>query len=725
MLKTYSQTYPQGYTLFENCFSYKRLGPKLKVKSHITVRPCYLQILVNVPLFSKSGGFDFALPENIPCPPPGKFVIVPWARSCKLGVVLKAQSESQLQASRIRAIAGVVEDWPPLPQAVLKLASFAADYYHANVGEVLLSSVPESLSRSSNFSVKHPIASYLKGKRKHTLLAQQRLPPTAPVALTASQIQVLNWLSQQQGFAVGLLWGVTGSGKTEVYLQAVARALGQGKTALLLVPEIALTEGLAAQVRARFPQEQVATITSNIASGARAAAWLATLKGKVRIVVGTRSAVFAPLDNLGLVIVDEEHDASYKQQEGARIHARDLAVMRGRISDCQVLLGSATPSLESWANAQAGRYTLLRMPTRAHANAVLPSIELINTKAAASVQGLSEPLATALKIRFERKEQSLVFINRRGFAPVLCCEACAWIADCSNCSAHFALHRASTRSGYKLICHHCSAQQPVPQACPVCGNKDLLPKGQGTQKLEEKLLQLLPNAKIARMDRDSTRRRGASKDILAAMDRGLIDILTGTQMIAKGHDFENLTLVGVLGSDSLLMSPDFRAEERLFALLMQVSGRSGRGERPGQVLIETRLPRHPLFRELLAQDYEASATRLLAERENLGLPPYTSLALIRAQAPSDGAAQGFLTQARLLAIEELENSPSSPSLGIRLYHPRPMAVPRVANQARWQLLIEGRSRLLLQNFLQAWLLKLRTLRTAKVRWHIDVDPLEI
>lgn len=686
---------------------------------------CYLQILVNVPLFSKEGGFDFVLPENMACPPPGKFVIIPWARSWKLGVVLKAQPESQLQADRIRSVSGVVEDWPALPQAVLKLASFAADYYHANVGEVLLSSVPEFLSRSSNFSVKHNIACYLKGKRKNAFLAQQQLLSSSPAVLTPSQTQVLSWLRQQQSFAVGLLWGVTGSGKTEVYLQAVAAALAQGKTALLLVPEIALTEGLAAQVRARFPQEQVATMSSNIAPGARAAAWLATLKGQARIVVGTRSAVFAPLDNLGLVIVDEEHDASYKQQEGARIHARDLAVMRGRISNCQVLLGSATPSLESWANAQAGRYTLLRMPTRAHVNAVLPHIELINTKVAASVQGLSEPLAHALKIRLERKEQSLVFINRRGFAPVLCCEACGWIADCNNCSAHFALHRASTRKGYKLICHHCSAQQAVAQACPVCGNKDLLPKGQGTQKLEEKLAQLLPNAKIARMDRDSTRRRGASKDILAAMESGLIDILTGTQMIAKGHDFENLTLVGVLGSDSLLMSPDFRAEERLFALLMQVAGRAGRAERPGQVLIETRLPRHPLFRELLAQDYEASAKRLLVERENLGLPPYTSLAVIRAQASSDSAAQGFLTQAQLLASEELQNPHCSTSPGIRLYHPRPMAVPRVANQARWQLLIEGRSRLVLQNFLQAWLLKLRELKTAKVRWHMDVDPLEI
>lgn len=694
------------------------------MKSHEQLLPGYLQIIVNVPLTSENAGFDFVLPEGIKGPQPGMFAIVPWARGRKLGVVVDIHHHPQIEVSRIRPITGMVENWPALPEPVLKLAAFAANYYHANAGEILLSSVPESLTRSSNFIVEDTIARYTKGKRKAAaLLPSPARPP--PAALTTPQSQVLKWLSEQAGFAVGLLWGVTGSGKTEVYLQAVARALADGKTVLLLVPEIALTQGLAAQVSARFPQEQVAIMTSGIAEGARAAAWLATLKGQARIVVGTRSAVFAPLANLGLVVVDEEHDASYKQHEGARIHARDLAVMRARLSDCQILLGSATPSLESWANAQAGRYTLLHMPTRAHADAVLPSIELINTVKESTVDGLSEPLLTALRIRLERKEQSLVFINRRGFAPVLCCEACDWVADCGNCSAHFALHRANTRSGYKLICHHCSAQQPVPNACPMCGNKDLLPKGQGTQKLEEKLAQLLPNAKIARMDRDTTRRRGASKDILAAMDSGLTDVLVGTQMIAKGHDFAGLTLVGVIGSDSLLVSPDFRAEERLFALLMQVAGRAGRAQRPGQVLIQTRSPGHPLFRELLTQDYEASATRLLAERESLGLPPYTSLAVVRAQAPSDAAAQQFLTEARLLANQDNENPLLPQSPGIRVYHPRTMAVPRVANQARWQLLIECRSRPLLQAFLQQWLPQLSARKSGKVRWHIDVDPLEI
>ncbi len=690
----------------------------------------YAQVLVNVPFSTHQGGFDFAIAEPMQAPVAGNLVIVPWANGAKVGIVSACGNSTSIAPERVRPITGVVTQWPALPGPVLALADFAARYYHASAGEVLLSSIPETLTRAADYVVTDGEAVRAIRKRTAAVPIPERMPgQIAERVLTPAQQQHLVWLSEQlrrpDGFAVGLLYGVTGSGKTELYLRGVAEVLAQGKTALLLVPEIALTEGLAAQVSARFGHEQVAIMTSGIAEGARARAWLAALTGQARIVIGTRSAVFAPLSNLGLIVVDEEHDASYKQHEGARVHARDLAVMRARLSACPILLGSATPSLESWSNAQQGRYTLLRMPQRAHAEAVLPRIALVDGKAAGQVHGLSEPLASALKLRVERKEQSLMFINRRGYSPALTCQACDWVADCDNCSAHLALHRAGSHQGYKLICHHCSAQRPVPRACPACGNKDLLAQGQGTQKLEENLALIVSGARIVRMDRDTTRRRGSGKQILDAMDEGRIDVLVGTQMIAKGHDFERLTLVGVAGADSLLVSPDFRAEERLFALLMQVAGRAGRADKPGEVMIQTRQPNHPLFRELLVQDYEAAATRLLAEREELGLPPYTALAVLRAQAPSDTAAQGFLTDARQLANQDAETPAVPTAPGIRLYHPRPMAVPRVANTARWQLLIEGTTRAGLQSFLRTWLPEVGKLKAARTRWHIDVDPLDV
>jgi primosomal protein N' (replication factor Y) (superfamily II helicase) len=381
-----------------------------------------------------------------------------------------------------------------------------------------------------------------------------------------------------------------------------------------------------------------------------------------------------------------------------------------------VVLGSATPSLETWANVQSGRYQLLRLTQRANTVATLPRITLIAPAKTSTAHGVSEQLFTALQARLQAQEQGLVFLNRRGYAPVLACDACDWVADCDNCSAHFALHRARNKSGYQLICHHCSAHRAVPVRCPQCGNADLLPKGRGTQKLEDALAQALPTARIARMDADTTRRKGAGAQLLQSMDAGTTDILVGTQMTAKGHDFARLTLVGVLGADQSLTSPDFRAEERLFALLMQVAGRAGRADKPGEVLIETKRPQHPLFNALQQQDYEAVATRLLQERQDLGMPPYASFTLLRASAKSDTAAQNFLQAAR-----ECANTPQ----GMRLYHPMPQAVPRVANQARWQLLIEAASRAQMQAFLKDWLTAVNALDHNAVRWHVDVDPLEL
>jgi primosomal protein N' (replication factor Y) len=601
---------------------------------------------------------------------------------------------------------------------VIELARFAAAYYQRGMGEGLLTAIPEPLTRAADYALGGGDAVFTKLKRVKRAAHQTssaRDYGDAP-ALNPEQATALHAITASTGFTAHLLFGVTGSGKTEVYLHAAAHGLARGKNVLMLVPEIALTEGLAAQVAARFPGVPVALLTSALSDGERAIGWLDALKGEARIVIGTRSAVFAPLANVGLIIVDEEHDASYKQSEGARWHGRDLAVMRARLENCAVVLGSATPSLESWANAQAGRYTLLRLAQRANSAARLPSIELVQSAKVSNAAGTSDRLLAALQARLTAGEQSLVFLNRRGYAPVLACDACDWMADCDNCAAHFALHRARSKSGYQLICHHCSAHRAVPLRCPQCGNADLLPKGRGTQKLEDSLQAALPQARITRMDADTTRRRGSSAQMLQDMDAGSIDVLVGTQMTAKGHDFARLTLVGVLGADQSLASPDFRAEERLFALLMQVAGRAGRADKPGEVLIETRHPRHLLFEALKQQDYEAVATRLLTERQELGLPPYVSFALVRASAKSDTIAQNFLTDARSL-VEAPE--------GTRFYHPMPQAVPRVANQARWQMLIESASRAQMQAFLKDWLAKVNGLNASAVRWHIDIDPLEL
>ncbi|MGL4575365.1 MAG: replication restart helicase PriA [Burkholderiaceae bacterium] len=672
--------------------------------------PINTAIAVNLP---GADSFDFHAQTALA---PGQLAVVPWGNGKRMGVVLQAPAAPQIEAARIKPITGAVTEWPALPAPVLALARFAAEYYQRGLGEVLLSAIPEPLTRAADYAIDDGTARFAKLKRVKRAQSQStRAAAGDALTLNAEQAQVLARISATTSYAPHLLFGVTGSGKTEVYLHAVAQTLARGKTVLLLVPEIALTEGLWAQVFARFPDVPIALMTSALSDGERAIGWLDALKGEATIVIGTRSAVFAPLANVGLIIVDEEHDASYKQSEGARWHGRDLAVMRARLEDCPIVLGSATPSLESWANAQAGRYSLLRLAQRANTAARLPRIELVEPSKAANLAGVSERLFAALQARLAAGEQSLVFLNRRGYAPVLACDACDWMADCDNCSAHFALHRARSKSGYQLICHHCSAHRAVPLRCPQCGNADLLPKGRGTQKLEDALAQALPQARIVRMDADTTRRRGAGAQMLQDMDAGSTDILVGTQMTAKGHDFARLTLVGVLGADQSLGSPDFRSEERLFALLMQVAGRAGRADKPGEVLIETKRPRHMLFDALKQQDYEAVATRLLQEREDLGLPPYVSFALMRASAKSDAIAQSFLKDARALGLER----------GVTLYHPMPQAVPRVANQSRWQLLAEAPSRAQMQTFLKDWLVKVNALKSSNVRWHIDVDPLEL
>jgi len=521
-----------------------------------------------------------------------------------------------------------------------------------------------------------------------------------------------------------LLYGVTGSGKTEVYLRAVAEALRELEAqVLVLVPEINLTPQLEGVFRSRFPHETLVTLHSGLAEGERARHWLAAHRGEARIVLGTRLAVMASLPHLRLIVVDEEHDPSYKQQEGLRYSARDLAIWRANRLRIPVVLGSATPSLDSWRRAEQGRYVRLSMPERATPDAVLPRVSLIDMDIERKRQrtvheGLSQTLLAAIKARFEAGEQSLLFLNRRGYAPVLNCDACGWVSDCRRCSAHMVLHKPERR----LRCHHCGAESRIPHACPDCGNQDLAPLGRGTQRIEEALAEHFPDARLARIDADSTRRKGSAQALFAQVHSGEVDILIGTQMVAKGHDFRNVTLVGVVNADSALFSHDFRAAERLFAQLMQVAGRAGRAARaegPGDVLIQTRYASHPLFGSLMRHDYAGFAAQQLEERRVALLPPYTHQALLRAEARKLDDAMAFLKQAREIAAGHDLNDPR-----ISLWDPVPMTMVRIAGTDRAQLVVESPHRGALQRFLAGWMAGLRALK-APVRWHLEVDPLEI
>ncbi len=509
---------------------------------------------------------------------------------------------------------------------------------------------------------------------------------------------------------------MTGSGKTEVYLALIERVLAAapGAQALLLVPEINLTPQLEAQVRARFPAHGVVALHSGLAAGERSAAWLAAHEGRARVVVGTRLAVFASLPKLALIVVDEEHDPSYKAGEGVRYSARDLAVKRAQMLDVPVLLGSATPSLESWAHARSGRYRLVKLVHRiADADAAWtpPRIELVDPERELPPSGFASAVHSALADTLARGEQSLVFINRRGYAPVVACDACGWLSQCPHCAAYAVFHKLDRT----LRCHHCGWSAAVPRSCPTCGNSALHGVGRGTQRIEEALQQGLPDARVLRIDRDSTRRKDAAATAFAAVHRGEVDVLVGTQMVAKGHDFRNVALVVVLNADSQLVSQDFRASERLFAMLTQVIGRAGRSGAPSRALLQTRYPKHPLFAALARQDYAAFADALLAERERAGMPPASFQALLTAEAKQLDTALAFLRGAR--------DAAEAPA-GVTLYDAVPMALARRAGVERAQLLVEAAQRGPLQAFLRDWLRALREQKTS-VRWQIEVDPADI
>jgi len=691
----------------------------------------------------------------------GRRVRVPFGKRELVGVIVGLVDSSTVPDEQLRAVIEIDRQLAALPREVMQLARFAADYYQYPLGPALLALLPPALKRAkvrpqaptayaltpagqaycaaipvrataqrrlAELLAGGPVAAeHLTGLRaplrdwlnKGLVMADHgsasRLVTEPAPTLTEAQQNVLaTLLGAADGFTAWLLHGVTGSGKTEVYLRLIERTLAAGKQALVLAPEIHLTPQMVERFKRRFPDRKLVSLHSGLSDGDRLAGWLDCLDGRADIVLGTRLAVFTPLPRLGLIVVDEEHDASYKQMEGLRYHARDVAVWRARQSNITVVLGSATPALETWANAKRHRYRLLSLTERAHAQASLPEVRLIDTRTDKAALGLSDALRKALLENLERGEQSLVFINRRGYAPVLYCRACGQVSECPRCAAHQVIHRH--RGGYQLRCHHCGLASRPPEACPACGSLDLRPAGQGTQKVEDTLADLFPAARILRVDRDTTARRGAFAAMREAIAGHEVDILVGTQIVAKGHDFPMLTLVGVIGADQALMSADFRASERLFAQLMQVGGRAGRAERAGRVLIQTEYPHHPLYAALAAHDYPTFAERTLRERKLAEFPPYSHQALLRADARSMAEAMAFLETAHELGRERPE--------GVLLYDPVPALMPRIANRERAQLLIQSVSRSRLQAFLTPWVAALREQKNGGLRWSLDVDPLD-
>jgi len=690
---------------------------------------CHVCVVVHTPAHSQvSGPLTYGSVQPLA---PGTLVRVPLGKRETLGVVWDTDPHAPPppDSMDVKPVASVLDALAPLPAAWRELVAFSARYYQRSLGEVALAALPPQLR---DLGVEQ-LARRLK-RMKET-------PPAAPnttdlIALSAEQQSAIGQFDAENG--PFLLFGATGSGKTEVYLRCVQRVLDADPAAqaLVMVPEINLTPQVEARFQARFGAERVVSIHSGMTHPQRLRSWLAAHSGAARIVLGTRMAVFASMPGLRLIIVDEEHDPSYKQQEGARYSARDLAVYRGKLEGAKVMLGSATPSLESWHHsrpaAEGGRYVRLAMPSRIGEGS-LPLVRRVDMNQQPRRAVFSTPLLAAIRERVARGEQSMVFLNRRGYAPVLGCNDCGWKSECPHCSAFRVFHKIDR----SLRCHHCGFAERVPHACPACGNTDISTIGRGTERLEEHLAELLADTRrpdgspvrIVRIDADSTKLKGALESQLAQVHAGEVDVLVGTQMIAKGHDFRHITLVAAVQPDGALFSSDFRAPERLFSLLMQAGGRAGRDaahSARSEMWVQTQHPTHPLFDALKRHDYIAFATQQLKERETAGMPPFAFQALVRADARTQEVAQSFLGAASAAAQDAALDSVAQ----VTLYPAVPMTIQRVANIERAQMLVESPSRAALQRFLAAWhpvLLATRQQPEHKglIRWAVDVDPLVI
>ena len=670
----------------------------------------FLRIALDTPLDKL---FDYRWQTQTPeeLPKVGQLALVPFGRQEIFGLIVEVSDQTDVPLSKLRDAISIRDQVSPLTLEWMQLVRFAADYYHRPLGEVALPALPKNLKALKT------IALNKAEKKLSKLMEGSHAKSEAQPVLNQEQQLAVDTITASNGYAPYLLFGVTGSGKTEVYLQTVVNILAISAQAqiLILVPEINLTPQLEAHIRARFPGILLATLHSGMTESERMLHWLAAHNGSARIILGTRLAMLASIPHLRMIIVDEEHDPSYKQQEGLRYSARDLAVWRARQLNIPVVLGSASPSLESWHGAQTARYQLLELHERAVKDAVLPVIKIINLEREKPSDGLTQRLIASIRQRLEKGEQSLLFLNRRGYAPVLACDACGWISNCTRCTANLVLHKGD----HRLRCHHCGLEQRIPRSCPTCGNIDLQPLGRGTQRLEETLAAIFPEARVFRIDADSTRLKGSAAAAFERVHNGEVDILIGTQMVAKGHDFKRLTLVAALNPDAALFSQDYRASERLFAQLMQVAGRAGRtaqkdGGNLSEVLIQTRYPDHPLYHALMAHNFRDFATDMLQERQQAHMPPYIYQALLRAEARELQTAIEFLTQA----------ASCTSHAGITMNDPIPMVMTRVANVDRAQLLVESHSRPALQAFVKEWVSDLRQIKS-RVKWSIEIDPVDI
>ena len=719
----------------------------------------YHRIAVNVPL--SDGLLTYSHSEPLPL---GTRVLVPFRNKTVVGIVWETDIAPDMDAARILNIQTTFSDEPPLPESWRDLLSFTSRYYHYPTGQAVFAALPQGLKETRAVEMPKPPLFYALNEA-----GRAQTPPPARFnkkaalwdallsgGMTMAALKQVNaqaakliedWAEQgwietteaakpvlrpsefvlntdQQkasdeiqtafgSFQPFLLYGITGSGKTEVYFDAMAKVLAQGRQVLFLLPEINLTPQLLKRVENRFADVPTAVLHSQMAAGKRTQDYLRAMLGQAKLVIGTRLAVFTPLPDVGLIVVDEEHDGSFKQDNELRYHARDLAVWRAKQSGCPIVLGSATPSLESWHKAQSGAYRLLQLTERAHTAAQLPQVDILNVGRLKLDNGFSPQALQLLKQNFEAGGMSLVYLNRRGFAPALFCGDCGHTFGCPNCSAKMVLHQRARQ----LRCHHCDHREPIPFKCPDCGNQDLTAVGHGTQRVEETLRAFLPKAAVVRVDRDSTAHKNDWADLYRRIADNEIDILVGTQMLAKGHDFARLNLVIVLNADGSLYSADFRAPERLFAELMQVSGRAGRADKPGKVLIQTQLPEHPVFAAVKAQDYAVFAENELNERQMFAMPPFGFQTAIRADAPRVADAMEFLNAAKETLAPLLPESVSQ-------FGAAPMLMVRLAERERAQIFLESTSRQNLHRAVSLWVQVLQQNRDGKIRWSVDVDVQE-
>lgn len=724
---------------------------------------CILQVALPTPLRKT---FDYISPANVLIKS-GVRVKVPFGKREIIGIIWQVKKDSDLPRNKLKHIIEIIDPAPLFDSVMLSLYSFASQYYQHSIGDVIFSSLPPSLrdgqlaalpeeilfsltatgSITEEQTFKHAIQQQklisllkahpngltreeieqLQGQSKAltALLAKglvQKITrsktvssdfhTTGSLLLNEHQQQAVAAINNQNGFATFLLEGVTGSGKTEVYLHCIEEKLKRNLQTLILVPEIGLTPQTVARFQQRF-NVPISILHSGLTDKERANAWVLAKEGKARIIIGTRSAILTPLPNLGLIILDEEHDASFKQQSGFRYSAKDLAIMRGKLTDVPVLLGSATPCLESIFNVKQKRFQHLILPKRA-GNATPAHFHVVDVRSHKLEEGFSHVVLQKMTEHLEKKGQVLIFLNRRGYAPTLLCHHCGWIANCSRCDARFTYHSQLE----KLICHHCASIHNTYKRCHSCHSHELLFLGLGTQRLEKLLRDRFPKVTVTRIDRDSTRRKGAMDKILSEIHNGESQILIGTQMLAKGHHFPAVTMVAIIDIDNSLYSSDFRASERLGQIIIQVAGRAGRGDKPGEVYLQTHNPENQLLTKLIEKGYSNFAQFLLSERKSAQLPPYTHMVLFRAESNNAAQSNAFLSDVKKLLQKN--------NADFQIYGPIPASMEKKAGKFRSQLLIQTKHRSALQKSLQPTLTEIELMPSSrKVRWSVDVDPIDV